>query len=114
MPLYGNDFFSAVEGQPDHIALGYMRALWRYWNHYHCKGLPDNNDLLRRICQIEKDDWFEAKGVIFDNDKFFILGEDLMWHQARADEEWQKVEDLYRRKCEQTWAARQARQKGKE
>ena len=49
LPLYGNDFFEAIAGYPDAVGMGYLRALWHYWNHTGCDGLPDDDEYLRRV-----------------------------------------------------------------
>jgi uncharacterized protein YdaU (DUF1376 family) len=112
MPFYGSAFFQAVEGQPDFIASGYLRAIWYYWSHAHCEGIPDNEEFLRRLCRIEKEYWPYAREVIFDNDQFFTMGEDGKWHQKRAAEEWKKSSKKYEQRVNQTAAALAAR-KGK-
>jgi uncharacterized protein YdaU (DUF1376 family) len=50
-----------------------------------CQGLPDD-DLLRRMCRVEVEDWTEIKAAVF-NGRFFRL-EDGLWHQKRAREEY--------------------------
>jgi len=95
MPLYGDEFFAAIEGLPENIGMGYLRAIWHYWGHTHATGLRDDPEFLRRLCRIERHDWEEARAVIFDNDKFFTLGEDGKWHQSRAASEWKKSKDAY-------------------
>ncbi len=111
MPLYGADFFDAVRGQPDHIGLGYLKAIWYYWTHTHCEGLRDDQEFLRKVCEVERDDWAEAMAVIFDNDKFFTLDADGTWHQKRAAQEWAKAKEKYQRKVKQTSEARKKRWK---
>ena len=85
MPLYGNDLFSACEGYSDAVTLGYVRALWHYWHHAHCDGLPDDDDYLRRVCRCEAASWVRTKGIIFG--QFFKLA-GSKWHQTRARDEW--------------------------
>jgi hypothetical protein len=109
MPFYGNDFFQAVEGHSDHIALGYMRLVWHYWTHSHCKGLKNDSEFLRKIARIERDQWDEAYAIIFDNDKFFNLDTDELWQQNRAKEEWDKALKRYNKACRDTSAATKAR-----
>jgi uncharacterized protein YdaU (DUF1376 family) len=93
MPFYGNDFFQAVKGLPDSVALGYLKAIWYYWNHEHCKGLRDDREFLRKVCEIDREEWDSACQIIFDNEKMFTLGADGKWHQTRAEEEWAKAQD---------------------
>ena len=111
MPLYGNDLFQAIEGLSDTIGLAYIRVIWYYWHHNHCRGLRDESEFLRRLCRIEKDEWTEATAILFDNDKFFTLGEDGLWHQKRTDQEWQSSVNKYQKQCARTHAATQARRK---
>ena len=89
LPLYGNDFFEAIAGYPDAVGLGYLRALWHYWNHTGCEGLPDDDEYLRRICGCDPGEWSRTKGTLFDNRYHFKL-EDGRWHQGRCREEYQK------------------------
>lgn len=93
-PLFGNEFFQAVEGYSDSIALAYLHALWHYWHHCHCEGLPDDDDYLRRVCHCLVSDWVRTKGILFDNDKFFTL-EHGKWHQGRAIEEHKRSVEIY-------------------
>jgi len=109
IPFYGDEFFQAVKGQPDHIALGYMKCIWHHWSHMHCRGLRDDQEFLRKICEIDREQWPDSMAVIFDNDKFFTLGEDGMWYQKRACELWREAKANYDRKVNQTAAASAAR-----
>lgn len=97
MPFYGNDFFQAVKGQPDIVAFGYLKAIWYYWNHEHCKGLRDDSEFLRKVCEIESEYWETCCPLIFDNNRFFTLDADGMWHQHRAEEEWKVRSKNYER-----------------
>ena len=87
LPLYGNDFFEAIAGHPDAVGLSYLRALWHYWNHTGCAGLPDEDEYLRRICKCALADWPRTKSTIFDNHYYFKL-EQGRWHQGRCRKEW--------------------------
>ena len=109
-PFYGNDFFEAVAGYSEGIAIGYLRALWHYWNHTGCDGLPDDDDYLRRVCGCEKTEWVRTKGIIFDNRYHFRL-ESGVWHQPRCQKVWQEAVELYEKKVKQTEAATRARTK---
>jgi uncharacterized protein YdaU (DUF1376 family) len=108
LPLYGNDFFEAIAGYSDTVGLGYLRAIWHYWNHTGCEGLPDDDDYLRRICCCDDSHWANTKGIIFDNRYHFKL-ENGVWHQPRCRVEWQNSMELYAKKVRQTSAARLAR-----
>ena len=89
MPFFWPDFWVAVKGWPDVAIVGYQKALTHYWFHLHCKGLEDNNEKLRRICERDREDWAECCELIFDNGKFFKLDSRAgLWRQKRADEEW--------------------------
>lgn len=105
-PFYGNDFFQALEGYSDCVIVGYLRALWHYWHHCHCDGLPDDDEYLRRICHCETGNWVRTKGVIFDNDKFFRL-DSGKWHQGRCRDEHTRTIVAYNAKVE---AVRKARE----
>ena len=87
LPLYGHDFFEAIAGYTDGVGLGYLRALWHYWNHTGCTGLLDEDEYLRRVCKCEVAAWARTKGIIFDNHYYFKL-EQGRWHQARCRQEW--------------------------
>jgi uncharacterized protein YdaU (DUF1376 family) len=113
MPFYGNDFFQAVKGLPDHVWGGYLKAIWYYWNHEHCRGLRDNSEFLRRVCEIDKEQWEEACPLIFDNKKFFTLDADGMWHQNRAEEEWKARSQIYDRLVSNAQKGANARWKGR-
>src|ERR1017187_7546239 len=91
MPFYGDDFFRAIKGHPASISLGYLKAIWHYWSHEHGKGLRDDSEYLRSVCELSKDEWESAQEIIFDNDHFFALGEDGKWHQKRAASECEKA-----------------------
>ena len=106
MPFYGNAFFSAVEGRSAHVAIGYLRAIWKYWNHTHCAGLPDDDEYLRAICHCPEKEWGQTKAVIFDNDQFFCLNGDGKWHQKRASQAHATRADLYRRQVARAEYAR--------
>jgi hypothetical protein len=85
MPFEGRRFFEAVQMFDDETSLKYLRALWFYWSHTHCEGLPDDDEGLRRLCQCDLGKWARLKGLIFDNDHFFKL-ENGKWHQHRCRE----------------------------
>jgi uncharacterized protein YdaU (DUF1376 family) len=105
LPLYGNDFFQATEGRTDAVVVGYLRALWHYWHHHHCEGLPNDDDFLRRLCRIEISEWKRTRDVIFG--EYFKLV-DGKWHQPRAREEYAVRSTAYERKAEAMAKARSA------
>ena len=70
LPFYGNDFFQSLAGYTDTVAIRYLRAIWHYWSHTGCTGLPDDDDYLRRICDCQAAEWAAIKAIIVsDNDK---------------------------------------------
>ena len=93
------DFFHAIEGLDDDVGLGYLRAIWHYRSHNHCRGLENDSEMLRRICRIEKDRWEVAMGIIFDNHFFFVMDENGVWHQKRAESDWIEDSLAYQRRC---------------
>jgi hypothetical protein len=93
----GNVFFQAVRGLPPYIAIGYLAAIWYYVHHNHCKGLKDNDDFLRRLCEIVPEQWPEARRVIFDDNVFFVKQKGL-WHQKRARADYNQAEFEYNKK----------------
>lgn len=94
LPFYGNDFFEAITGYSDDVGMGYLRALWHYWNHTGCEGLPDEDDYLRRVCCGNTVVWPEIKRIIFDNRYHFKL-ENGAWHQPRCRQEYHKSQQIY-------------------
>ena len=111
LPLYGNDFFEAIAGYPDAVGMGYLRALWHYWNHTGCDGLPDDDDYLRRVCCCERAEWARTKGLIFDNRYHFRL-EEGVWHQPRCREEWRKSQEIFAQRSKLGSAAAKKRWQG--
>ena len=111
LPLYGNDFFEAIAGYPDAVGMGYLRALWHYWNHTSCEGLPDDDEYLRRVCCCDRSDWARTKGIIFDNRYHFRL-ESGVWHQPRCREEWQKSQAIFAQRSKLGSAAAKKRWEG--
>ncbi len=94
MPMYWNEFWQAVEGQPDFVIVGYQRALAYYWHHNHCVGLRDNDEALRKVCRIDREQWEECSSIIFG--EFFNRDEETgLWHQKRARAEYVKAEINY-------------------
>jgi uncharacterized protein YdaU (DUF1376 family) len=104
MPTYGNDLFAAVEGYPDNIGMSYIRALWHYWHHTHCQGLPDDDDYLRRVCRQDLTNWYRVKGIVFN--EFFKLNGDGKWHQDRCRELYAEATDVYTRRVARAANAR--------
>lgn len=93
--FYGDAFFTAIAPHPEYVGMGYIKAIWYYWSATHCQGLADNDESLRRICQLDREQWEVAQNIIFDNDKFFMLGPEGKWHQKRAQEEWNIAKKSY-------------------
>jgi uncharacterized protein YdaU (DUF1376 family) len=111
-PFYGNDFFEAIAGYPDAVGMGYLRALWHYWHHTACEGLPDDDEYLRRVCCVDSPQWPATRRIIFDNRYHFKL-EGGLWHQPRCRSEWDISLNLYEKKLKQTAAATAARLKSR-
>ena len=107
LPFFGNDFFEAIAGYSDTVGLGYLRAIWHYWNHTGCEGLPDDDDYLRRICVVDSAQWPAVKSIIFDN-RYNFRCVDGRWHQSHSREVWEKAVTLYDKKVKRTEAARAA------
>ena len=96
MPYYGGDFNDATRLWPREIKWSYLDAIWFYWSHTKCDGIPDDDDCLRRLCGCDLSDWQKTKGTIFSGQPFFYL-ENGKWHQKRARNEYAKVLELSRR-----------------
>lgn len=106
MPYYGNDFEAATKGFSPSTKWAYLCAIWHYWHHTHCAGLPDDNESLRRICEVEMIDWGRIKGQVF-NSPFFTLT-DGVWHQSRSREIYTKWDKAYKAKVEALALARES------
>ena len=102
---YGNDFEAATKGWRPEVKWAYWSCLWFYRSHTHCKGLPDDNDFLRRLCECDAQDWMRTRGLIFDNDLYFKLI-DGKWHQERAARDYAQDVADYKKQCERTEKAR--------
>jgi uncharacterized protein YdaU (DUF1376 family) len=89
LPFYGNDFFQAVAGYPEAVAIRYLRALWHYWNHTGCEGLPDDDAYLSLVCGCQGPEWAGTRSIIFD-DRYHFRLENGVWHQPRCRDEWAK------------------------
>lgn len=111
MPFYGNQFFTATKGLNAEICWAYLKACWYYWSHNHCKGLQDDSEFLRGICEIDSTRWNAYYPIIFDNQEFFCLGEDGRWHQKRTFELRQEAVTNYNKACARTRAATEARKR---
>jgi uncharacterized protein YdaU (DUF1376 family) len=99
MPFYWFDFWQAVKGWPYPAIVGYQKALTHYWFHENCDGLKNDSGFLRKICELDKEEWTECMELIFDNRKFFVLDKRTkLWKQKRADEEWAKAIKTFERK----------------
>lgn len=109
IPFYFREFWEAVKGLPDYIQVGYLKAITFYWGHEHCGGLKHDSEYLRKICEIERENWDEAQAVIFDNDKFFKLDDNDRWQQKTAQETWQNMQKRYQDNVKRTESARKAK-----
>lgn len=108
MPLFGNEFFQAVEGLPEEVGFKYLRVCWHYWHHNHCKGLLNDEEFLRRLCRCERHEWPTVRQTIFDNEKFMTLQEGL-WHQNRCRQEWARAIEIMENNKKRTQAANKKR-----
>lgn len=107
MPYYGSDFERDTKGWSRSDRWSYFSALWAYWL-TQGKGLLDDDDILRGICECEKECWPRLKRIIFGGRPFFYK-EVNTWHQKRGLEEINKSKSLYHKKMNQTLPARLAR-----
>ena len=82
LPFDGAEFFGALDGHPNLVGLAYLRAVWHYWHHTHCRGLPDDDDYLRRVCRVELADWARTKPALFGEEALFRRERGL-WHEPR-------------------------------
>ena len=97
MPMFWPDFWQAVEGLDCRLIVAYQRCLSKYWFHLHCSGLDDDDDQLRRLCQLDKDEWEDWKKHLFSKnkqDRSFWYFEHGKWHNKRALEIWNWVNEL--------------------
>ena len=108
----GDEYFRAVSAYSNHVQLGYLKALWYYRSHNHCKGLENNSEYLRRICEIEKEHWPESEKVIFGSE-FFTLDENGLWQQIRAQIDYAEDCDKLKRFIARSAAGNAARWKRK-
>jgi uncharacterized protein YdaU (DUF1376 family) len=95
MPFFGKDFFLAMDGHSELVLAAYLRAIWNYWSNTACQGLKNDKEFLRRVCHVDAAEWDSVFETIFDNDKFFTLAADDLWHQKRAQEEYEKTKAKY-------------------
>jgi len=109
MPLFGNDLFMAIDAHGSVIGWAYLHTIWHYWHHNHCKGLKDDDDYLRGVCGCELNEWAKVRSVVFDNDEYFTLGTDGLWHQKFADELWDKATEQYDKKINRARAGARER-----
>jgi len=109
MAFYGDEFFRAVKPHPKEIGMMYLLAIW-YYRINKCKGLINDDELLRNICECERESWPKAKQIIFDDDLFFRK-ENGLWHQKRARKEYHVALDRMKKNQSKTRAASEARWK---
>lgn len=83
------EFEMAVKGKPTFIKWAYWVLLCHYRCHNHCKGLEDDDESLRKLCEIEnKEEWLKAKPIIFGG--FFSLDINGLWQNAVAAEDYRE------------------------
>lgn len=83
MAFYGDKFFRACAGFSKEVGFMYLLAIWHYRSHNKCRGLLNQDELLRNICQCDKADWQAVRPLIFDNE-FYFVKEKGLWHQKEA------------------------------
>jgi uncharacterized protein YdaU (DUF1376 family) len=98
MPFYGPNFLTATAGFSRGVKGSYLNCLLHYWFHEHCKGLKNNDEFLRRLCECDREEWDETRDALFTGTKFFVLGADELWHQKFADENWERSKAIYESK----------------
>lgn len=108
LPFYGNDFFAATDGLSEIATLAYLRALWHYWSHTHCAGLPDDDDYLRRVCRCQAQEWARTKGMLFDNEGPFFQQQQGRWHQSNAANRYLEAAETYQNRVAGAAKARAA------
>lgn len=108
MPYYGDDFERPMKAYRREVKWSYLAALWHYWSHFHCEGLPDKDDELQMICDCPSADWQRTKGVIFSGKPLFHL-ENGKWHQERARLEYREREEASQRRADASRIAVEAR-----
>lgn len=96
MPFFGKDFFGAMEGFREIVVSSYIRALWHYWQHTHCRGLRDDSDYLRVICHCDDLQWEYVYPILFgDGGELFYRDRSGLWQQDRARTEYLMREHIY-------------------
>lgn len=108
MPYYGDDFDSATKMWSREMRMSYLDCLWHYWSHTKCMGLPNDDEMLRRLCGCELREWVRTKGVLFGGRPFFYLRHGR-WHQDRARKERAERLRICRLNMHKTFAATRAR-----
>ena len=108
MPYYGSDFEGAMKGYTPITKWSYLCALWHYWHHTHCAGLPDDDTYLMTICECQIADWSRVKAAIFCGKPFFYQ-DGGKWHQTKAAQTWEDAVKSYQKRLDQTAAATEAR-----
>lgn len=105
-------YFAAVEGHSSDIKWGYWKAIAYYRCHNHCRGLENNDDFLRRLCEIDKDKWEHAKSIIFGGGEFFSMDENGLWHQKKAEMDWMEDVQSYEMRVRRSESANKKRWNG--
>lgn len=100
----GNDVESACKGFRPDTKWAYVCALWHYWHHTHCTGLPNRDDSLRLICEVEPASWARIKGLIFAPPYFELDGG--RWHHKEFRALYADLERNYQAKVAAAAVAR--------
>lgn len=103
MPYYGKDFEQATKGLRREVKWSYLAALWHYWHHTHCSGLPDDDEYLMGICDCQPQDWVRTRGMIF-GPHFKLSGD--KWQNERMCEIYSETVTAYNNRVKGAAVAR--------
>lgn len=80
-----------------------------YW-HFECRGLQDDDEVLRRVSRCSQKDWPEVKKIVFG--EFFIKDENGLWQNLNFKQEREEIIKEHKRRAAATAAARIKRLSG--
>lgn len=102
-PCYPDDLLGATSHMSNHDFGAYWKMLcWYYKN----GPLPNDDDSLRRIGTVERQDWMRTKGIVMAK---FVLNGDGKFHQGRADEIISERNEINRKVAEKSRKGVEAR-----
>lgn len=102
-PCYPDDLLGATSHMSNHDFGAYWKMLcWYYKN----GPLPNDDDSLRRIGTVERQDWMRTKGIVMAK---FVLNGDGKFHQGRADEIIAERNEINRKVAEKSRKGVEAR-----